>query len=181
MKNTLAENMLRFGVKNLKESDVKRLERAKLDEIYKDDNGVVYKYPFKDANQFGMYSNLLKVNPESIAKSMGYGPYDDPGDFRAGISAIHRALFTQTAKDGIFPGTLSAEKAKTVINNFIASPTHGLDANALRAVSNVIKTPQFNKYYTSYWLPMWKNAYIKTFGQLPTATPNPQAPGAPQQ
>jgi hypothetical protein len=32
MKNTLAENMLRFGVKNLKESDVKRIEKAVLTE-----------------------------------------------------------------------------------------------------------------------------------------------------
>jgi hypothetical protein len=30
MKNTLAENMLRFGVKNLKESDVKKIEEALL-------------------------------------------------------------------------------------------------------------------------------------------------------
>lgn len=30
MKNTLAENMLRFGVKNLKESDVKRIEESAL-------------------------------------------------------------------------------------------------------------------------------------------------------
>jgi hypothetical protein len=32
MKNTLAENMLRFGVKNLKESDVKRIEESVLTE-----------------------------------------------------------------------------------------------------------------------------------------------------
>jgi len=32
MKNTLAENMLRFGVKNLKESDIKKIEESVLNE-----------------------------------------------------------------------------------------------------------------------------------------------------
>ena len=32
MKNTLAENMLRFGVKNLSESDVKKIEESLLTE-----------------------------------------------------------------------------------------------------------------------------------------------------
>ena len=32
MKNTLAENMLRFGVKNLQESDIKKIEESTLDE-----------------------------------------------------------------------------------------------------------------------------------------------------
>ena len=33
MKNTLAENMLRFGVKNLSESDVKKIEESTLNEV----------------------------------------------------------------------------------------------------------------------------------------------------
>jgi hypothetical protein len=42
MKNILAENMLRFGAKNLKESDVKRIERAVLSETFRDKDGIIW-------------------------------------------------------------------------------------------------------------------------------------------
>jgi len=47
MKNILAENMLRFGVKNLSESDVKNIEESVLTEAFTDSNGIVWPH-FKD-------------------------------------------------------------------------------------------------------------------------------------
>jgi hypothetical protein len=49
MKNTLAENMLRFGVKNLKESDVKQIKLATLNEAFVDKiNGITWQLNFKN-------------------------------------------------------------------------------------------------------------------------------------
>jgi hypothetical protein len=49
MKNKLAENMLRFGVKNLKAEDVKKIEDSVLTEGYTDPNtGITWGLDFKD-------------------------------------------------------------------------------------------------------------------------------------
>ena len=57
MKNTLAENMLRFGVKNLSESDVKRIEESTLNEVFKDDN--LYTWPhFNNQQQVDAFRDI---------------------------------------------------------------------------------------------------------------------------
>lgn len=57
MKNTLAENMLRFGVKNLKAEDVKRIEKSVLIEGFQDPNNttITYALNFKDAASANKY------------------------------------------------------------------------------------------------------------------------------
>lgn len=42
MKNTLAENMLRFGVKNLSESDITKIEESIINEAFTDENGIIW-------------------------------------------------------------------------------------------------------------------------------------------
>ena len=170
MKNTLAENMLRFGVKNLKESDVKRIEEAKLDEIMID--GVNWKYPFKDMNQVAEYMNLMTFNKAIVKSGLAMNPYND-GETLNGLSFIHQALTRATAMQGMAPGSLPLEKAGMVVAQSDVLPN---DRKAVAA--NAMKTPFFAKWYTKYWMPQWKNAYVKTFGE-PTAAPNPQAPMAP--
>ncbi len=170
MKNTLAENMLRFGVKNLKESDVKRIEEAKLDEIVID--GVEWKYPFKDMNQVTDYMNLITFNKAAVKTGLGMNPYND-GETLNGLSFIHHALVRATAMQGIKPGTLPSDKVYGIVAQSDLLPD---DKKAVAA--NAMKTPFFSKWYTKYWAPTWKNAYIQTFGDLPT---QPQAPVVTQQ
>ena len=56
MKNILAENMLRFGVKNLSKSDVKKInESSLLTENFKGADGIIYKLDFKDQAAFEKY------------------------------------------------------------------------------------------------------------------------------
>jgi hypothetical protein len=179
MKNKLAENMLRFGVKNLQESDIKKIEEAVLNEV--NINGVEYKYPFKDETQLGSYQSLMKVNPTLAMKSVGIGNYDPAAsDFPTAIGAINEVLVPYVAKAGILPGALPAAKAMQLI---LQNAPSTMDEASKRAVQNVLKLPQFNKWYTSEWVPKWKATYIKFFGQIPTTTApqNPQVPGTAQQ
>ncbi len=171
MKNTLAENMLRFGVKNLKESDIKRIEEAKLDEIML--SGVEWKYPFTNQGQLDNYMTLMKFNSSVIKSGLAMNPYDD-GETLNGLSFIHQALTRATAMQGIMPGTLSADKVGEIAG--LVAQSDILPNDRKRVAANALKTPFFSKWFTKYWAPTWKNAYVETFGALPTAKPNPQAP-----
>ena len=58
MKNTLAENMLRFGVKNLKAEDVKKIEESVLEEAFQDPinpTNITYALNFKDDVSLNKY------------------------------------------------------------------------------------------------------------------------------
>lgn len=60
MKNTLAENMLRFGVKNLSKSDVKKInESSLLTEGFKGQDGITYALNFKDQAAFDTYVTVF--------------------------------------------------------------------------------------------------------------------------
>ena len=170
MKNKLAENMLRFGVKNLQESDIKKIEEAKLDEIMI--NGVEFKYPFTDMNQVDAYMALMRFNRSVIQSGLAMNPYND-GETLNGLAFIHQALTRATAMQGMKPGALPLEKAGMVVAQSDVLPN---DRKAVAA--NAMKTPFFAKWYTKYWMLQWKNAYVKTFGE-PMAAPNPQTPMAP--
>ena len=58
MKNILAENMLRFGAKNLSKSDVKKInESSLLTEGFKGQDGITYALNFKDQASFEKYKS----------------------------------------------------------------------------------------------------------------------------
>jgi hypothetical protein len=66
MKNTLAENMLRFGSKNLSEENRKNLKQltegdAVITPHFKHNNGVIYRTPFKDTAQYKMFTTPPKL------------------------------------------------------------------------------------------------------------------------
>ena len=86
MKNTLAENMLRFGVKNLSESDVKKIEESLLTEA---PAGPVQplaeinpnSWKFKDqsawdkySSNLGIYSRTGYIDPKAAGEGL-YGPW----------------------------------------------------------------------------------------------------------
>jgi hypothetical protein len=75
MKNKLAENMLRFGVKNLKEEDVKKIEESVLTEAFTDPTGIVWPW-FKDQTSVESLNNIALSNPTSNTGAYGaiFGP-----------------------------------------------------------------------------------------------------------
>jgi hypothetical protein len=68
MKNILAENMLRFGVKNLSKSDVKKInESSLLTEGFKGQDGITYKLDFKDQDAFDTYYTDFGTSSNAFA------------------------------------------------------------------------------------------------------------------
>jgi len=68
MKNTLAENMLRFGVKNLSKSDVKKInESSLLTESFIGADGITYKLDFKDQAAFDTYYTDFGISNNAVA------------------------------------------------------------------------------------------------------------------
>ena len=164
MKNTLAENMLRFGVKNLHKSDVKKIQEvATLSEI--NINGVEYKYPFKDENQMGQYAGLMKFDRNYATTLMG--SYE-------GLSALHMALTWQVAIEGIMPGKLPAEMAGAVARRYANTPDQYRPM-----MEAALKNPKWTTWYNRVWLPQWKKAYLTVFPPQPAGAATTQAPQTP--
>lgn len=78
MKNTLAENMLRFGVKNLHKADVKKIQEiSTLNEGFQDPNNkqLVYALNFKDANALNKYMNANFGQSPVSSKNEDFNAY----------------------------------------------------------------------------------------------------------
>lgn len=82
MKNTLAENMLRFGVKNLSESDVKKINKASLTEAPKPyapfEAQTATGLTFKDQATFNSAAAIVekpayKYDPAALVKNFAWG------------------------------------------------------------------------------------------------------------
>ena len=175
MKNTLAENMLRFGVKNLKADDIKKIEESVLTEDVVI-NGVTYKYPFKNAAQLSQYAELMKKTKDVITK-LGLNKFDNAAaDFEKGMSFAESALYFASITKGLLPSKTNANIALDEIKNsgYIADDQKTL---ALNAAANV---PLFTKWYNSIYLPKWKTAYNTIFpAQTQTTVVNQQQPQVP--
>jgi hypothetical protein len=70
MKNILAENMLRFGVKNLSELDIKNIEESVLTEAFTDPNGIVWPW-FKDQKSVDALNNIALQRPSADTGAYG--------------------------------------------------------------------------------------------------------------
>lgn len=70
MKNILAENMLRFGVKNLSESDITKIEETILTEAFTDQYGIVWPW-FKDQTSVDALNNIALERAPS--NTVAYG------------------------------------------------------------------------------------------------------------
>jgi hypothetical protein len=82
MKNILAENMLRFGVKNLSESDITKIEKSVLTEAFTDSDG--YTYPnIKDAQSLEKFiavaQNQSSQTPTAAQKLAIQALFANPG------------------------------------------------------------------------------------------------------
>jgi hypothetical protein len=81
MKNTLAENMLRFGPKNLTQENRENLKRLTEDFVK---NGITYKLNFKDDAAFGAYITGAPVAELTAKAPGGYDPHIGPAPKETG-------------------------------------------------------------------------------------------------
>lgn len=193
MKNTLAENMLRFGVKNLKESDIKKIEESVLNEDVVI-NGTTYKFPFKDANHLNT-SYLGNAAPWNEAAAAAAGRFDKMND--ASTIATLRALYADVllllAQKGITPQILKASGNKVMdikrLLSAAAKTPEGISmvkqkggwANFDAIQKNVIANSKTDNWVVNWFIPTFEKAFATAFPQgIPATTPNPQSPGAPK-
>jgi len=194
MKNTLAENMLRFGVKNLKESDVKRIEEAVLAEDVTI-NGVVYKYPFKDANQINT-SYLGNAAPWTDNAAASAGKFDKLNNTDLTslmtLRAVYPDMLLEFAKRGVTPEQLKrmggrVQYIMSIFNAVIKTEKamamvkqKGGWANPQAAMQNMSNNPKVQAWAQNWFIPTFEKAFTTAFPQGIPAV-NPQAPGTSQQ
>jgi len=194
MKNKLAENMLRFGVKNLKEEDVKKIEESVLaeDVII---NGITYKYPFKDSEQINTsYLGPVSAWTQSAAAAAGKFDQMNSTDLTSlmTLRGVYADMLMEFAKRGVTPDQLKrmggrvqyimsifnavikTEKAMAMVKKL------GGWANPQAAMQNMSSNPKVQAWAQNWFIPTFEKAFATAFPQGIPAV-NPQAPGAPQQ
>ena len=143
MKNTLAENMLRFGSKNLTRENRENLKRLTEDFVY---NGITYKLNFKDEATFYNFitptANYITaaVNFEKTKQTEKNNTYRD-------FENLFKCLLYAFAYLGKVPGSTSRDSMLSYIKNgkaAIDSATAGVDA-ATAGVSNqqLVNPPRY--------------------------------------
>jgi len=195
MKNILAENMLRFGVKNLKASEKKHIENT----LLKEDvtiNGVVYKYPFKDANQINT-SYLGNAAPWTENAAAAAGKFDKLNNTDLTslmtLRAVYPDMLLEFAKRGVTPEQLKrmGGRVQYVMGIFkvaVQKPEamamvkqKGGWVNPQAAMQNMSGNPKVQAWAQNWFIPTFEKAFATAFPQgIPAAAPqNPQAPQAP--
>ena len=194
MKNVLAENMIRFGVKNLQESDIKKIEESLLNEDVVI-NGVTYKYPFKDATQINTtYLGQGAPWTESAAAAAGRFNKMESSDLTSlmTLRALYGDMLLALAKKGITPEQLKKMSGKDryvigLLNTAAATPEgmamvkqKGGWANP-QALRQNMSSQKVSLWALNWFIPTFEKAFATTFPQgIPAAAPqNPQAPQAP--
>ena len=117
MKNTLAENMLRFGVKNLSKSDVKKInESSLLTEGFKGIDGITYKLDFKDQAAFDTYYTDFGISNNAVATPPWVSKIPKESDQRAPAMVkwskerfnLMKCIMLAMAHQGYAPGWLAS-------------------------------------------------------------------------
>ena len=190
MKNILAENMMRFGVKNLSESDVKRIEETVLNEDVVL-NGVTYKFPFKDINHLNT-SYLGNAAPWNESAAIAAGRFDKMNDASTigTLRALYGDMLLLLAQKGTTPDMLKANSAKVnyvlrLLSDAARTPEglamvkqKGGWANFDAIRQNVLSSPKVHAWVTNWFIPTFEKAFATAFPQGIQTTP--QAPGAPK-
>ena len=194
MKNKLAENMLRFGVKNLKEEDVKKIEESVLaeDVII---NGITYKYPFKDSEQINTsYLGPVSAWTQSAAAAAGKFDQMNSTDLTSlmTLRGVYADMLMEFAKRGVTPDQLKrmggrVQYIMSIFNAVIKTEKamamvkqKGGWANPQAAMQNMSNNPKVQAWAQNWFIPTFEKAFATAFPQGIPAV-NPQAPGAPQQ
>lgn len=145
MKNILAENMLRFGVKNLKESDIRKIEESLLTEAFTDKNGIVWPL-FKDQKSVDIFNDIVPIYPNNSAVySAVFGPaqdqYGKDNPFGGSASAMKRM---GTNIPGVFAWTFWHCQALTPSRTAFVIPSTMATAFTTTFKPGIQKTNQYN-------------------------------------
>jgi len=193
MKHTLAENMIRFGVKNLKESDIKKIEESVLNEDVVI-NGITYKFPFKDATHLNT-SYLGNAAPWNETAAANAGRFDKMNEAStiATLRALYGDVLLLLAQKGITPQVLKANSNRVMeikrLLTAAAKTPEGLAmvkqkggwANFDAIQKNVIANAKTDNWIANWFIPTFEKAFATAFPKgIPAAAPaNPQAPKPP--
>jgi hypothetical protein len=169
MKNILAENMLRFGVKNLSNSDVKKInESSLLTEGFKGQDGITYALNFKDQAAFDTYytdfPQILGATPPWLYRT----PKDSDQRSVAQINwskerfNLMKCIMLAMAHQGYPPRFLSSEKYTDVVGILAKS------APVLSKVYNSRADTNFSLAYSDF------QSRIKDWQKM--ITPDPAKP-----
>ena len=193
MKNILAENMLRFNPKNLHKSDIKKIQEAIINEDVVI-NGVTYKFPFRNADHLNT-SYLGNAAPWNESAAIAAGRFDRMADAStiATLRALYGDMLLLLAQKGTTPQILKAnsDRVRYVVNllSTAARTPEGMAmvkqkggwANYDAIRQNVLGNGKVHAWVSNWFIPTFEKAFATAFPQgIPTATPNPQAPGAPK-
>ena len=134
MKNTLAENMLRFGPKNLSELNRKNLKQ--LTESFTSTNGITYKSNFKDQTTFDAYVKGATPDPKiDILQSSGEGNFGKLGVVSGVLSS---AMWHAAAYLGTYPAYASVDAAKIQLEAFQKGISTSNNLSTSLNISNVV-------------------------------------------
>jgi hypothetical protein len=198
MKNTLAENMLRFGVKNLSNSDVKKInESSLLTEGFKGQDGITYALNFKDQAAFDTYYTDF---PQTVGATPPwvYGIPKD-SDQRAAAAAkwgserfnLMKCIMLAMAYKGYEPKFLKGLSYAFVltlfqqtVGIFNASKAYGADTNFSMAYSDLqnrskdwaklVKSDPNTSKEIPYW-EQFRNVYLAPLVTAKTSLIVPKA------
>ena len=124
MKNILAENMLRFGVKNLSKSDVKKInESSLLTEGFKGQDGITYQLDFKDQAAFDTYYTDFGISTNGMATPPWVSKIPKDSDQRGAAMVnwskerfnLMKCIMLGMAHQGYVPGWLASLKYTEVL------------------------------------------------------------------
>ena len=115
MKNTLAENMLRFGSRNLTQENRENLKR--LSESFASKDGITYKSNFKDQAMFDNYVAGAIPAPKTDMLQTAAGA--SFGKLGVTTNVLTSCMWYAAAYLGTYPAYASISAAKTQIQLFI--------------------------------------------------------------
>jgi hypothetical protein len=160
MKNTLAENLLRFGVKNLSESEKKKIQESEKQSLQEQtvvsDLSLVLKYSIDPATKQKTYSSYVAFTTPINVKGTTDQSYVYESinaitfDLKTGWESINpkRQSKTQTAISGeiIVSANVLTELKKYLNKGKIAQPikTIGLIPNIKNAKGQIVKATTSN-------------------------------------
>jgi hypothetical protein len=146
MKNTLAENMLRFGVKNLSELDVKKINESLLTEDFANpEDGLTYKLNFKNVQAFNLFISAgARPNgalPAPWVKQMSTQQNADPNydNSRQASSQVEWIKECNNVIQSLWLAMAFLGRQPKSINNTFAKQTAAVFINSA--------TPQLTQFY----------------------------------
>ena len=146
MKNTLSENMLRFGTKNLSESGQKEL---------------IVKSIMETINQHGLHGAVRKRLTEADAPAAGYA---FPNDYKFDDAKKLGVKFKKDAGPFVAQSTTSITEASAILQELMKILGKSGTSNSA-AIAAALKTITKNNYYAILWKVNYGTSFRSSTGK----------------